>query len=120
MRFFLDMNISPRIADRLRREGHDAIHAMDAGYGDLPDQDVFERASGDGRIVISNDLDFGDVARSSGISGCGVVLLRLRSVRSSHLWDRLQFAIAEAGDALEAGAIVLVEDARLRVRRLAE
>jgi hypothetical protein len=32
--------------------------------------------------------------------------------------DRLQVAIATAADALENGAIVLVEDSRIRIRRL--
>ena len=43
MRFLLDMNLPPAIADRLRAEGHDAIHALDAGFSNLSDHELFER-----------------------------------------------------------------------------
>jgi predicted nuclease of predicted toxin-antitoxin system len=117
MRFLLDMNVPPTVAARLRAEGHDAIHAVEAGLSDLSDHEIFARASGDARIVVTFDLDFGEIAGAIGAGTAGVVLLRLKLARQSHLWNRLSIAITEAGDALEAGAIVLVEDARMRVRR---
>ena len=118
MRFLLDMNLPPAIADRLRAEGHDAIHVLHAGYGGLPDRAIFERAAADHRIVVTFDLDFGEIAGASADRRPGVILLRLRRARQSYLWERLRITIAEAGGALETGAVVLVEDARIRVRRL--
>jgi tRNA/tmRNA/rRNA uracil-C5-methylase (TrmA/RlmC/RlmD family) len=44
-----------------------------------------------------------------------VVLLRLRLARQNHLRNRLQVAIAEAAEATQAGAIVVVEDSRIRI-----
>jgi len=117
MRFLLDMNLPPAIADRLRAEAHDAIHVADAGFGSLSDRDIFTRAAEDSRIVVTFDLDFGEISGAADHPKTGVILLRLRRARQSYLWDRLRVAIAETGDALEAGAIVLVEDARIRVRR---
>ena len=61
MRFLLDMNLPPAIGDRLRAEGHDAIHALDAGFSNLSDHELFERAAKDGRIVVTFDLDFGEI-----------------------------------------------------------
>ena len=118
MRFLLDMNLPPAIGDRLRAEGHDAIHALDAGYGELSDHELFERAASDARIVVTFDLDFGEIIGATNYSTSGVVLLRLRLARQSSLWDRLRVAIAEAADAMEAGALVVVEDARIRIRRM--
>jgi predicted nuclease of predicted toxin-antitoxin system len=118
MRFLLDMNLPPAIADWLRSEGHDAIHVREAGYGDLPDREIFVRAAEDSRIVVTFDLDFGEIVGLVGKAGCGVILLRLRLARQPYLRERLRVAMAQAGDALEAGAIVLVEDARIRVRQL--
>jgi predicted nuclease of predicted toxin-antitoxin system len=40
MRFLLDMNLPPAVAEWLRSEGHDAIHVLDAKYGDLPDREI--------------------------------------------------------------------------------
>jgi hypothetical protein len=47
-----------------------------------------------------------------------VILLRLRSPRQVHLRERLRSALALAENALQSGAIILVEDSRARVRTL--
>jgi predicted nuclease of predicted toxin-antitoxin system len=118
MRFLLDMNLPPVLADQLRTEGHDAVHVLYAGYGEFPDQEVFARAAAEGRVVVTFDLDFGEIAGLADPVGSGVILLRLRLAQRQHLWDRLRVAIAETGEALTEGAVVLVEDARIRVRRM--
>ena len=117
MRFLLDMNLSPEIGARLRAEGHDAIHALEAGYAELSDAELFRRAAEDRRIVVTFDLDFGDIAGPAGNLGTSVILLRLKLARPRYVWDRLRVAITRTEHALGAGAIVLVEDARIRVRR---
>lgn len=112
------MNLSPALADRLREQGHDAIHVVDIGDGKLPDGDIFERAADDGRVLVTLDLDFGEIFGSVHNAKSGLILLRLKLVGQSHVWDRLQQAIGQAAEALETGAIVLVEDARIRIRRM--
>jgi predicted nuclease of predicted toxin-antitoxin system len=114
MRFLLDMNLPPAMAERLQPEGHDAVHIRALGFVHLPDRDVFTRAAEDGRIVVTFDLDFRQIVGLAGAAGSGVVLLRLRLARQNHLRERLR----AAGAALEAGAIVPVEDARIRIRRM--
>ncbi|HJU15945.1 MAG TPA: DUF5615 family PIN-like protein [Stellaceae bacterium] len=118
MRFLLDMNMPPAMAEWLRSEGHDAIHVSDAGYGNLPDHQIFDRAAEDGRILVTFDLDFGEIIGLTNRPGPGVVLLRLRFAHQPHLRERLRTAIGASGDALQMGAIVIVEDARLRVRQM--
>jgi len=118
MRFLLDMNLPPMLADQLRAEGHDAVHVLNAGYGEFPDQEIFACAAAEGRVLVTFDLDFGEIAGLADPAGPGVVVLRLRRAQRQHLWDRLRIAIAEAGGALAEGAVVLVEDTRIRVRRM--
>ena len=111
------MNLPPAIADRLNAEGHDAVHVLAARYGNLSDLEIFQRAAADRRVVVTFDLDFGEIVGSAD-QRSGVILLRSKRARQPYLWERLRVAIAAAGDALQAGAIVLVEDARIRVRRM--
>jgi len=118
MRFLLDMNLPPAMAGWLRAEGHDAVHVREIGLAGVPDHQVFARAAEDGRIVVTFDLDFGEIVALRGVAGAGVALLRLRLVRQSRLRERLRVAIAEASGALQAGAIVVVEDTRIRIRRM--
>jgi predicted nuclease of predicted toxin-antitoxin system len=118
MRFLLDMNLPPAMAEWLRSEGHDAVHIRDLGLADLPHREVFARAAEDGRIVVTFDLDFGKIVGLVGATGSGVVLLRLRLARQHYLRERHCTTIAEAAEASEAGAIAVVEDTRIRVRRM--
>lgn len=118
MRFLVDMNLPPGIASWLRQEGHDAAHALDLGYAELADRDIFGRAGADTRIVITLDLDFGEIAVGASISRTGVILLRLRRVHQQYIRERCGTAIAQAGEALERGAVVIVEDSRLRIRSM--
>lgn len=66
MRFLLDMNMPPSFAERLQAEGHDAIHVLHGGLGDLPDREIFEHSAADDRIVVTFDLDFGEIAGAVG------------------------------------------------------
>lgn len=114
MRLLLDMNLPPQIAEHLRRGGHDAVHVRDIGLGQVQDEDVFARAVAEQRIVVTHDLDFGEIVGLG--SGTSVILLRLRSARRTHVQQRIDTALAEAAPALQTGAVVLVEDARIRIR----
>jgi predicted nuclease of predicted toxin-antitoxin system len=117
MRFLLDMNLPPAMAEWMRSDGHDAVHVRDLGQAQSPDYEIFAHAAADRRIVVTFDLDFGEIAAFAHGTGIGVVLLRLRLARHSYLRGRLRAAVVEAAEALQAGAIVLVEDARIRIRR---
>src|ERR1700680_2456051 len=111
MRFLLDMNLPPAMADWLRADGHDAVHVREIGYTNLPDREIFSRAAEEGRIVVTFDLDFGEIVSLTRGVASGVV----RLARQPYLRERLRAAITEAAEALQAGAIVLVEDSRIRI-----
>jgi predicted nuclease of predicted toxin-antitoxin system len=103
------MNLPPTMADWLRSAGHDAVHVRELGLSDAPDREIFERAAANSRIVVTFDLDFGEIAGWPEV-------LRLRLPSRQHLQQRLRVAISTAARALEAGAIVVVEDSRIRIR----
>ncbi|MGH6916735.1 MAG: DUF5615 family PIN-like protein [Geminicoccaceae bacterium] len=117
MRFLVDANLSPRVAEWLRGKGHDAAHVFDLGLHQAGDRRIFEEAVRRGQILLTSDLDFGEIlARSSG--RVSIMILRLRSNATSSVTARLERALPEAASALEHGAVVIVGDASLRLRRL--
>ena len=117
MRFPIDANLSPRVADWLRARGHDAIHVSEVVLTEAPDREVLARAAGESRILLTTDLDFGALLAYAG-GAVSAVIFRTRSTASRRVVARLDQVLAGAATALERGAVVVVEDARLRVRRL--
>jgi predicted nuclease of predicted toxin-antitoxin system len=116
MRLLLDMNMPLAAAEWLRSEGHDAVHLRELGLERLADREIVAYAGAEKRVLITCDLDFGDIVGSSTSGRSSVVLLRLRSLRHSRLRQRLRVALTQTGDALVQGAVVLVEESRIRVR----
>lgn len=118
MRFLADMGVSQRVVEWLRSEGHDATHLRDEGLQRLPNGEIFAKAIAESRIVLTFDLDFGEIVAGSHGQLTSVVVFRLRNGRSENVISRLAETLIKAKDALDAGAIVIVEESRVRVRQL--
>ena len=59
MKFLVDNALSPRLADGLRAAGHDVIHVRDIGLAAADDEELFDLAAEENRIILSADTDFG-------------------------------------------------------------
>lgn len=71
-----------------------------------------------GSVILTFDLDFGEIIALSGESAVSVILFRVNNTTSPFVISRLQTALPSAAEALQSGAIVVVEDFRHRIRRL--
>lgn len=119
MKFLVDQNQSPLVAELLTEAGHDAVHTRGIGMETASDPEVLARAVADGRVLISADTDFGTLLAQSGDQAPSVILLRRSQDRRAMDVAALVLANLEvAGDALEAGAVVVLEEERMRIRRL--
>ena len=117
MRFLVDANLSPRVAEWLRENGQDALRVLEAELDQASDRQILEEAESGRRILLTCDLDFGEIlARSSG--RVSVLILRLPSAATANVIRRLEMALTQAAAALEDGAVVVVGQASLRRRRL--
>lgn len=118
MRFLADAGISPKTVDFLKRLGHEAIHVRTLGLQRASDAQVVQRARADGSIVLSFDLDFGDLLALGVRDKPSAILFRLADERAEAVNERLSAILSERITELESGALILVEDARYRVRKL--
>jgi predicted nuclease of predicted toxin-antitoxin system len=118
MRFLADMGVSTRVTEWLATAGHDVIHLRDEGLSRLPNGEIFQKGFTEQRIVLTFDLDFGEIVAASAGQIVSVILFRLHDARSERVIERLNTVLAQSSADLLRGAIIVVEDARHRVRSL--
>lgn len=118
MRFLADAGLSPATVDFLIQLGHEAVHVRTLGMQRAPDADVVARARADSSVVLTFDLDFGDVLALGVLDKPSVVIFRLSDERPESVNRRLAVVLNECAAVLEAGVLISVEDTRYRVRKL--
>ena len=101
---------------RLRQDGHDVVWIREQSPG-VADDRVLGQALAEGRLLLTFDKDFGELALKTGVSApSGVILLRIAAPGP----EAVAAVVAEALAAHPGweGAFSVVEDARIRRRRL--
>lgn len=117
-RFLVDMCVDIRVADWLRSQGSDAVHLREQGLQTLADGEIFVKAAAEWRTVITFDLDFSEIAAFSQRRRVSVIVLRLRNTNFARVIERLQSVLPRVLAVLVEGAVIMIEDARYRIRRL--
>ena len=112
------MGVDLRVVGWLRQQGHDAVHVRDEGLHRAPAEAIFAKALREDRIILTFDLDFGSLAALVRDQAARVILFRLHNTRASRVIERLEVVRAASATELDRGVVVLVEEARHRVRRL--
>jgi predicted nuclease of predicted toxin-antitoxin system len=101
------------------QEGYNAIHLQEEGLERLPDSAILEKARQEGRIILTCDLDFGELLAASNQALPSVIIFRrLPNYTPAYITSRLLDALSEYSQELAAGAILTIEETRYRLRRL--
>jgi predicted nuclease of predicted toxin-antitoxin system len=118
MRFLADAGVSPKTVEFLNQLGHEVMHVRSLGLQRAPDSELIGRARADGSILVTFDLDFGDILALGVLNKPSVIIFRLADERANSVNQRLVVVLTERHVELESGALILVEDTRYRVRKL--
>lgn len=115
MRFLANENFPGEAVDALRARGHDVAWVRADSPGS-PDQEVVRRATKEGRILITFDKDFGELAfRTRPPMPPGIILFRIVPRSSSYVMQ-VSVAVLESRDDW-AGHFSVVEESRIRMTR---
>jgi predicted nuclease of predicted toxin-antitoxin system len=118
IRVVIDMNLGPPWVDALSRGGVDAVHWSTVGAMTAPDAVIFAWAAANNRIILTCDLDFPQILALGGAGRPSVVVLRAQDPSASVMGKHVLTALKQNEDALQQGALVMVDATRNRVRIL--
>jgi len=104
LRFLIDEQLPPGLADRLIEAGHFAEHVRSVGLGGASDIAISEHAERIGAVLITKDEDFAEAGRSGRIA---VVWVRFGNVTNRALWRSLQPVLPEIVAAIEDGETLI-------------
>ena len=115
MRFLVDENVDARLIDLLHDAGHDVTAVTTDYRPSIADAELLGVALRERRVLITNDLGFGELVVRQRLPHAGILLLRVASTALEAQRARLAAAIRDHADDL--GQFVVVSERSVRVRR---
>ena len=116
MRFLADENVEKAVVDILQSLGFDVLYAREKLKG-VPDDELIDIANQEGRILITNDKDFGELVYLQKKIAEGILLMRFRSEKSD-VKARFIESLIQSSSADLSGNFVVASEAGIRVRSL--
>ena len=118
MKLLIDMNLSPRWAPLLCREGFEAVHWSSVGLADASDREIMDYARTGDFVVLTHDLDFGAILAATRDAKPSVVQIRADDVSPEAIGAAVTNSLKQMADELKAGALLTIDPARMRLRLL--
>ncbi len=98
--------------------GYYAVRVSNIGMSRASDREVFEYALENNMVIVTMDMDFGAILALVKASKPSVILLRLRDPSPENVNRLLKGNLRRIEEQLLKGAIIVIEDLKIRVRRL--
>ena len=108
---YMDHHIPRAIATGLRRRGINVVTAEEDGTKQLPDQDLLDRASALGRVLVTEDNDLLVEAahrQRAGRSFAGIIFLRVSDISIGACVSQLEVAAGASEPAEVEGRVSYV------------
>ena len=116
MRLLINENFPYDAVVALREKGHD-VHWVRTDAPGSSDADILTNAITEGRILVTFDKDFGELAFHARLpASCGVILFRTPSPSSDYVARLATLVIDSRTD--WTGNFAVVEEHRVRIRPL--
>jgi predicted nuclease of predicted toxin-antitoxin system len=118
LRILVDMNLSPDWVDELTAQAWPAVHWSTVGDPKATDREIMDWARSNGYAVFTHDLDFGTMLALTHADGPSVIQVRGQDVLPDRMSPVVIAAMRQHQSELTAGALVVVDEMKSRVRIL--
>lgn len=118
MKILIDMNLSPEWTAVFSAANIESVHWSTIGNPRAEDIEIIDYARSHGYIVFTHDLDFGTILALTHATGPSVIQVRTQDILPSSLGNTLISVVRDNKSALDQGALIVVDEARARVRIL--
>jgi predicted nuclease of predicted toxin-antitoxin system len=106
VKFLVDANLPPALAQWLASEGHEAQHVADLGMQASADREIWQHARDSGACIVTKDEDF-VLLQALDRAGPAVVWIRIGNAVRNVLMRRLPVLWPEVMSAIERGEKVV-------------
>jgi len=117
MRFELNENVPTSAKALLQDAGYDATIVAEEGLAGVSDRALAAACKDTGAVLISLDLDFANIREFPPGTHPGIIVFRLPRLDAESVSRSLGALLTSAVLPEVAGAIVIVEEDRIRMRR---
>ena len=118
MKFLLDVNISPVLGTLLAKNGHHFRLASSIEKGTLTDINILKIAKENDEVIITHELDFGELLAFSKDNKPSVILFRIHNINASLFFSIIQQNWNTIEPLLLSGALIVMEVQNIRIRKL--
>jgi predicted nuclease of predicted toxin-antitoxin system len=117
-KFLLDANLSKKIVASLTKlTGYDFTHISTYSSDSLSDSQIIEIAKKHNRIIVTHDLDYGEIYYLKERGQIGVIMLRLSDQTSSNVINKLKsfFSSSDCRKTNLSTSLIIISDEHTRI-----
>ena len=113
-----DVHISPLTVAALSSQGYDMVRTTDLLPASAADVEILELARAEGKVVLTQDLDFSLLVALSNYALPSLITLRLSSAKPDVVAQKLLDVLPTVETELTEGAAITISDDSVRIRKL--
>ena len=113
------MGISYQVAQWLNNIGHDAIHLSNEGLHTLDDHLIVDKAISENRIILTADMDFGQILAFTKSSLVSVIQFRLFDLSPANIISKLNIVFDNFTEEMAADPVIItIQQNKMRIKKL--
>lgn len=113
------MGISYKVAQWLNGFGYDAIHLSEEGLNKLSDSQIIEKAVSENRIILTADVDFGQLLAFKKSSPTSVIQFRIFDLTPENIIPKLELIFDRFLEELNNEPVIItVQEHKIRLKKI--